>query len=313
MKIDRYILLVLIGMSVFQLSSQDIHFSQFNGSLLNITPGYTGMYDGDYRIGAIYRSQWQSVPVNYQTFSMSGEKVFRPKEMEKDKLGVGILFNSDRAGDARYGTTQAYMTGSYIYSNAKDTSLNISFGISMGWCQVGFDYTKMTFDNQYDGLAYNSGISNNEKFNWVSRNFFDMNGGLVIQKSFKQKHHLSFALGVYHINAPKISYVGDDLSRLDYKFSNCISYNTPIRKNTDIIVETLLSKQGKNYEVIPHVSLKYYLEKRENKAILGGLCYRARDAVILRMGYTNQTLQSGISYDINISNFTPATNHRGGI
>ncbi|MDI1355544.1 MAG: PorP/SprF family type IX secretion system membrane protein [bacterium] len=312
MKLNRYILLVLVGMSAFQSVAQDIHFSQFNGSLLNLTPGYTGLFNGDYRVGAIFKSQWQSVPVNYKTFSMSGEKVFRPKEMEKDKLGIGFLFNSDRAGDARYGTTQAYMTGSYIYSGREDTTLSISIGMSAGWCQVGFDYTKMTFDNQYDGLAYNSGLGSNENFTWVSRNFLDINGGLVIQKTFNQIHHVSYALGVYHLTSPKVSYQGNDLSRLDFKFSNCISYNTPIKANTDIILEALLSNQGKNYEIIPHASLKYYLEKRENKAILGGLCFRARDAIVLRMGYTNQTLQSGISYDINISKFTPATNHRGG-
>src|SRR5690606_13281714 len=91
------------------LLGQDIHFSQFNSSLLNLTPGFTGLYYGDYRVGAVYRSQWQSVPVKYNTFSMHGEKVIKPRDFEKDLVGVGFLFNSDRAGDARYGTTQAYL------------------------------------------------------------------------------------------------------------------------------------------------------------------------------------------------------------
>jgi hypothetical protein len=32
---------------------------------------------------------------------------------------------------------------------------------------------------------------------------------------------------------------------------------------------------------------------------------------VLRFGYTERTLQSGIAYDINISKFTAATNRRG--
>jgi hypothetical protein len=64
--------------------------------------------------------------------------------------------------------------------------------------------------------------------------------------------------------------------------------------------------------LIPHTSLKYYFSRSDNKAILGGLCLRARDAVVVRVGYTQGTLQSGMSYDINISRFNTASNYRGG-
>ncbi len=312
LKLKSYIFLGLLGSITFTTFGQDIHFSQFNGSLLNLSPAHTGFFDGDYRIGAIYRSQWQTVPVKYNTFSLHGEKVIKPRNLENNKIGLGILFNSDRAGDARYGTSQAYFSGSYIMSGFEDTTLTVAFGGSLGWCQVGFDYTKMTFDNQYDGLTYNAALSPNERFGWTSRNFVDFNVGAVIQKSFNSKHRLSYAFGAFHLTSPNISYQGNDESNLDIKFTNCLSYNTAIKENTDLIAEALFSSQGRYMELIPHVSLKYYFEKKENKAILGGLCFRAQDAVILRLGYTNQTMQSGIAYDINISRFTPATNRRGG-
>lgn len=47
------------------------------------------------------------------------------------------------------------------------------------------------------------------------------------------------------------------------------------------------------------------------QSIQGGLCWRARDAVVLRFGYNYKTLQSGIAYDVNISRFIAATNRRG--
>jgi type IX secretion system PorP/SprF family membrane protein len=307
-----YILFLFYLASSPILNAQDIHFSQFNGYLLNLTPGFTGLYNGDYRIGAIYRSQWQTVPVKYTTFSMHGEKVIKPRDWDKDLVGVGLLFNSDRAGDARYGTTQAYLTGSYIYSGREDSTLKISLGASLGWCQVGFDYAKMTFDAQFDGLNYNSGLASNEKFGWTSRNFADINLGAVLQKKLKNKHHLTYAFGFFHLTSPNISYQGNDASKLDHKFTNCLSFVTPIKKNTDLIVEALFTNQGRYKELIPHASLKYYFDKKENKALLCGLSFRAKDAAIVRLGYTNQTMQSGISYDINISNFTPATNRRGG-
>ena len=308
----RYILFPALCLQLASLSAQDIHFSQFNGSLLNLTPGFNGLFNGDYRVGAIYRSQWQTVPVRYNTFSLNGEKIIRPMNWEKDLIGLGLLINSDRAGDARYGTTQIYASGSYVITGKEDSTLRISLGAALGWVQVGFDYSKMSFDSQFDGYAYNNGLSSNESFAWTNRNFADINLGAVVQKKFNRKHLLTYSFGFFHLTNPRISYLENEESRLDFKFTNCLSYITPLRPKLDLIAEALLSNQGRYAELIPHASLKYYFDKKDNKAILGGLSYRTRDAVIIRLGYTNQTMQSGVSYDINISNFTPATNRRGG-
>lgn len=305
--------IVLLSALYFEIAlSQDIHFSQFNASLLNLSPGFTGLFNGDYRVGAVYRSQWQSVPVNFSTFSISGEKRFRIRQLENDHLGVGILVNSDRAGDARYGSTQVFLSGTYIFLLKPDSSLMVTAGTNIGWCQVGFDYTKMTFDNQFDGNAFNRSIGSGESFGWQQKNFFDLNLGGAIRYIVERRHRFTYGVGVYHVTAPNISYQGDEVSRLDRKFSNYFSYLTPINSKNDIIAEALFNLQGKNNELIPHVSVKHHLSYEFEKAISGGVAYRSKDAVILRLGYFYKTLQSGISYDINISNFTPASNRRGG-
>ncbi len=270
------------------------------------------MFDGDYRVGAIFRSQWQSVPVSYNTFSMHGERRLQPLALKKDMVGIGLLFNSDRAGDARYGTTQLYLNGSYIWLGKPDSSLIVSGGLNMGWGQVGFDYRHMTFDSQFDGGTYNSSLPTGEQFGWQQRNFFDMNAGLAIRYLHRQKYLLTYGLGVHHITRPRISYQGDELSRLDNRISNYLSVIIPVKHNTDLISEALFTRQGKNYELIPHLSVRYHINPDEQKSIQGGIAYRARDAVVLRLGYNQGTLQSGISYDINISQFTAATNRRGG-
>ena len=292
--------------------AQDIHFSQFNGSLLNISPAFTGMFPGDYRVGAIFRSQWQSVPVNYNTFSLNGETRLQPLALKKDMIGVGILFNNDRAGDARYGTTQFYVNGSYIVLAKEDSSLLISTGLNLGWGQVGFDLSKMTFDSQFDGGLYNSSMPTGESFSWQQRNFFDMNAGAALRYLHNEKHLWTYGFGIYHVTRPRISYQGDEFSRLDNKICNYLSYITPIRPQTDIIAEMLFTLQGKNYELIPHASLRYHINPDEARTIQGGMALRARDAIVARLGYNHGTLQTGLSYDVNFSSFTPATNRRGG-
>lgn len=279
--------------------------------MLNLTPGFTGFFNGDFRVGAIYRSQWQAVPVPYSTFSMNGEARLKPKKLVKDMVGVGLVFNSDKAGDTRYGTTQLYANGSYIFLGKPDSSLLVTLGMNLGWCQVGFDYDKMTFDNQFDGVNYSKATASGENFDWTKYNYADMNLGAGVQYILDYKHHFTLGLGFHHLTSPVITYQGNALSKLDFRLTNYLSYSTPINQKADIIAEALISKQAKNYEIIPHSSLKYYFSRDDNKAVLAGVCWRAKDAVVFRFGYTHKTLQSGIAYDINTSKFTAATNRRG--
>jgi type IX secretion system PorP/SprF family membrane protein len=242
---------------------------------------------------------------------MNGEARIKPKQLVKDMVGVGLVFNSDKAGDSRYGTTQLYANGSYIFLGKPDSTLLFTLGMNLGWCQVGFDYDKMTFDSQFDGVNYNKTTASGENFDWTKYNYADVNLGTGIQYILDNKHRFTVGLGFHHLTSPVITYQGNKLSKLDFKLTNYLSYSTPINQKVDVIAEALISKQAKNYEIIPHSSLKYYFNKDDNKAVLAGLCLRARDAVVFRFGYTHKTLQSGIAYDINTSKFTAATNRRG--
>jgi type IX secretion system PorP/SprF family membrane protein len=249
--------------------------------------------------------------VPYSTISMSGETRIKPPAMAKDMVGVGLTFNNDVAGDARYGTTQLYLSASYINPLKKDSSLILSLGMNMGWCQVGFNFEKMTFDNQFDGLQYSSGTPSGERFDWTRYNYADVNLGAALQYRFNYRHHFLLAMGFNHLTTPVITYQGNDQSKLDFKTINYVRYSTPVNLKSDIVIDAIINKQGKYYEVIPHSSLKYYFSRDNNKAVLFGASWRARDAFVLRAGYTHKTLQSGIAYDINISKFTAATNRRG--
>src|SRR5688572_28283272 len=120
----KHIILFTFNFCLLTLvQAQDIHFSQYNGSLLNLNPALTGLFDGDYRVNAIYRSQWQSVPVPYKTFGFGADMRYKPKSFKADCIGIGLQFNNDQAGDAFYTTNQVYLSGSYIHKLKKDSAL----------------------------------------------------------------------------------------------------------------------------------------------------------------------------------------------
>lgn len=55
--------------------AQDAHFSQFFEAPLLRNPSLAGLFAGDIRIQGVYRNQWASVTVPYQTGSFNAEYV----------------------------------------------------------------------------------------------------------------------------------------------------------------------------------------------------------------------------------------------
>src|ERR1700712_2629937 len=83
--------------------SQDINFSQFYELPLLRNPALSGLFTGDIRVTAAYRTQWASVTVPYQTQSLAGELKFAVSPV--DYLGVGLQITNDVAGDSKLGRT----------------------------------------------------------------------------------------------------------------------------------------------------------------------------------------------------------------
>ncbi len=312
MKFHYFIILFLLCFFPV-LKGQDIHFSQYNGSLLNLNPAFTGMFDGDYRFNGIYRSQWLSVPVPYKTFGFGADMRYRPQKLKSDVIGFGLQFNNDQAGDANYTTNQIYLSGSYIHKVKRDSALLISIGFNTGFSSSNFNYSKMTFDNQFDGYDYNAGSPTGERFTSYKSRFTDFNIGVGFQYSFSQLTRLTYAFSLYHLTNPSVTYQGNTLSKLDSKFGNYVAFEMPVTDNNKFIwmSELLYSHQGKYNEFIPGTNIKYMLNTETNNGVSLGLYLRTRDAIVARLGYTFKTTTAGMSYDMNTSKFIAATNRRG--
>ncbi len=306
-------LFILFSLCTFSVKGQDIHFSQYNGSVLNLSPAFTGFFDGDYRFNGIYRSQWSAVPVPYRTFSMAADMRYKPKMMHSDVIGMGIIINSDKAGDAFYTGNQFYLSGSYIHKADRDSNLLIAGGLGIGINNANFNYNKMTFDNQYDGFAYNAALNTGEKFNSNSTTFADINLGLAAQYNYNNIAKVIYSFSFNHLTSPVISYQGNPMSKLDNKRQHYINVTTPININWIWINELMFSHQGNYKEFVPGSSIKYVMDPEKNSTVMLGFYARTKDAFITRLGYTFKMTTCGVSYDLNTSKFIAATNRRGAI
>ena len=70
MNAPKYIAAFLfVLLAVTGAQGQDLHYSMFDLSPMNLNPGTTGKFDGDYRFSANHRHQWRAVTIPYSTFS----------------------------------------------------------------------------------------------------------------------------------------------------------------------------------------------------------------------------------------------------
>lgn len=123
--------------------AQDIHFSQFDASPLNINSALSGNFNGDYRIVANHKNQWEYFTNAYTTYSLSADS--RVTGLGMAMLGYGLLLNADNAGDANFGTTEISVPISFHHLIKKDSSLILSIGASIGYDFLQLDVNKLTF------------------------------------------------------------------------------------------------------------------------------------------------------------------------
>ena len=145
-------IVVLTGICVISLSgiyAQDIHFSQYMNSPINLNPAETGNFNGDYRFTGNHKRQWKSFANAYSTFSASiDKKFFKPALISPS---AGVIVNNDIAGDANFGSLNLQVP---ISISMNTNNLLFSMGMAPGLVQHGLEFNELYFGNQYDGDNY---------------------------------------------------------------------------------------------------------------------------------------------------------------
>ncbi|GAB4254756.1 MAG: hypothetical protein Kow0079_11220 [Vicingaceae bacterium] len=286
--------------------SQDIHFSQFNNSPLNLNPGLTGVFNGDIRLVANQRTQWRSVTTPYVTYGLAADfkQVF-----SNFNFGLGIY--NDKAGDSEFSTLQIAPT--IVYSlQIGDSTQNLTFAIQPSYVQRSINYANLTFDNQYDGIAYNPNLGNNEVFINSGRNYLNVHAGVAYHKTIAQRKYVEGGIAVHNINQPKQTFFSDNSIVLKQRLTIHANGSIPISDKLDGLPSILYMKQHKFKEIIFGGSGKYYLNNPDYKAVYLGIWYRNKDASYLSAGLDWRDFHFGISYDFNLSSLRPASHNRGG-
>lgn len=307
----RSILTIALSVIFFApMTAQDIHFSQFWASPMNINPSLTGQFDGDYRFIGNQRTQWKSVTVPYMTVGLSADA---HNVLDQEDLGAGLSFYYDQAGDSRFKTVHLNLSGSYTLHLDEDSLHHLALGVQTGMTNRNIDYTDLRFDNQYNGLFYDPSLAHNEIFARESRTYLNFNLGGTYYYILGDRKSISAGFAFYNLTAPKQSFFNNDDILLDIRMNFHANAQLKLTDEMDLLPGLLFSKQGKMQELLVGSSVRYTLSNNPYRALYAGLWVRNKDAGYLHLGMDYDDWNVGVSYDFNFSGLVPASNARGGL
>ena len=289
----RFVVILFFFLSYNSLA-QDIHFSQFNETKALINPALVGYQDGDYKIQAQRRSQWSSVTIPFNTFSISLEV----KKIIKN-LSFGVQLLNDIAGDSHFKTNG--VTLSLSHNLKVSSNNNISFGVLGGSYQRSIDYSTLVF-NETENIS-NTNID-----------FFDVAIGLVHELELNISSTLISGVSLFHLNKPNQAFIGSDNIQLPVNSKLHTSLIYYFNKKFQIKPTIYYSEQGESREFIAGSFFNYMLNNSSAEMVVlsAGIFNRKKDAIITEFGIKIDNFDAMVSYDTNISSLNAASDYKGG-
>lgn len=295
---------------------QDIHFSQFFETPILRNPALAGVFNGDLRIQAVWRNQWNSVTVPYQTGSINGEyKLAVGKGDDFMTLGGQVLY--DQAGSVALSATHVSPVFNFHKSLSSQRNMYLSAGFAAGIVQRKVDRSRMTTNSQYNGSDYDPALSANETF--VNNNYLYFDGSAGISFNMQLGNHAdnNFFAGVayHHFNqSAKVSFYSRSEVALDPKLVFSAGVKTSVNGYSFVTFQGDFSKQGPSSEIIGGMlySLKLDDPADPRYILSGGGFLRWKDAFVPVFKMDIRPFTFAISYDINISQLKAASQSRGG-
>lgn len=306
------LLLMIIGITSC-LYGQDIHYSQFNRSPLYINPALTGIFKGDVRFVGNYRSQWNKVPVKYQTFSASVEQKFINTNQKNSLFSAGLLFNYDEAGDLQLSQTGIGLAGSYTHRLTKKHF--ITGGLHLGFAQRRLSDRNLQVDQQYNGDVFDPSLSSGETGLNSNISYGDFSVGLNYRiQNPKKRTRIDIGGSLFHLNNPNTNLFEGATTKLDKRMNLYGMSSFQLTKDFDLGLRILGQFQGPHEEIVIGGTLRYHIKHNRSRGVSIGLALDRRlgDAWVptILLDYHNWSF--GFNYDINSSYFNIATVRKGG-
>lgn len=325
----KLISIILFILSI-NVNAQDFHWTQFQSTPFYVNPAFTGLFEAEHlrktlRASLNYRQQWRTIRSDYSTgatpfstysFAIDGNISNLPF-MGQDVLGLGITVYKDEAGDLNFSTNKVNLYLAYHKAIQQREDRYISLGMNYGFANNYVDFSKASFDSQWNGTQYVPGSSTGENINFNSKGYQDFSVGL---SHFLVPHYgtqMRTGISAQHLNRPSQSFYNNESPlSINWVFSHDMVI--PAWRKWSILPSILYMHQKPATECV--IFSGFRLNSTQDEYQQFGIGYRItgnykspihHDALYLtyKLGVNNWTW--GFSYDTNVSMLSDATSSLG--
>ncbi len=294
------LLICCLALNVLQAAAQtDPHFTQNYTYPMYINPAMVGSSDGDYRVSAIYRSQWGSMGHPYRTGGISFDA------RTNNNLALGVNLMNQSAGDAGFNYFNTYASIAYTgVKFGKDEQHRVVFAMQAGLINRSVDRSKFKWGEQWNPITgYNGGNPTTESFAATSATTLDMGtGAMYYDAAPGKKFNVFGGVSFFHINKPSDPIISSQSTELNvipmrYTVHGGVSLN--LVNDLMLVPHFLYNQQGNARETM----LGVYARKIVNDEtdVMLGAYYRHKDAIAPYFGVDYKNFLVGLSYDVNTS------------
>tara|TARA_R110002096_G_scaffold426165_6_gene635590 strand:+ start:4592 stop:5662 length:1071 start_codon:yes stop_codon:yes gene_type:complete len=324
-KIDTFIIVKYwIKLIIFSLTffgslkpsySQDVHFSQRLAADRQRNVAFTNQYEGNWQAMTIYRQQWQSIGVPFNTSGFFLTKKIHTKLTALDFF-AGVTFLNDQSGDAKLNSNQLSFNIGAAYTYGKNI---FSLAVSNSFVLKSFSQAGLTFPSQYDRNEgrFNESFDNGENFAGDNLNYYDLGFGLLFERKLNAQWFLRSGFSMLHVNEATESFFDQDNDKnmgygfqfvADYLYSEYITVEPYLsfyraKGASETILGSAVIFNASSFGPVNNIAPFLYLRTGVD---------RLTDAIILGSRADFSNFQVGASYDFNVSELEIASNYRGG-
>ena len=312
--------------------AQDIHFSQFYMSPLNLNPALTGVMNCNQRFVANYRNQWASIlqSNSFNTYSASYDQKIPVGQF--DYFGIGGTLWGDVAGSADFQTLQARISGSYSRKMAggRRQAHYLVVGADAGLGQRSIDFTKLQFGTQHDGEGgFDPGLPSQENIGRDNFLFPDVSAGILWFSVLDENTNFYAGVAAHHLNGPNVSFTNDSLVSVFTKYTAHAGGEFTLANGIGLVPGVVAFRQGPSFLLNLGTSFRFHLAQSNQSTNTFQLGVWTRlvnnyflsedptnsqlgaDAVIISARFEYEQFNFGFSYDWNVSPLKVASNGNG--
>lgn len=296
------LLLLLVSAFLAQPSlAQDPHFSQYFSSPLTFNPAFSGHFDGQHRLALNYRNQWSGVGDPYITGTVSFDtKIMQNRIGSNDRWGLGVHALYDKTAGGIYQSNYLSLSTGFHKGLDAEGDQSIGIGVQATLARSSIDFSKLYFNNQFNGDNFDLSIPSGETMNNRSVSYADLNAGILYNYKDESGNRFTFGAAMYHVLKPKLTYFSTTTNTLTSRYTVHASVTFPVNDQDQLFFSAHMMQQGGASAYTAGTAYGFALDATETELYLGAWL-RARDALYPYAGLRTPAYQLGLSYDITSS------------